>query len=214
MIHLPEVTLLIYNPDKNPNISARVLNYICESISFGAVKHLTSSPPKIPCVGEYIYVPNNSWEEGQRMQAYGLNEYFDTPFLLHVETDGFPVNPHLWKDEFLKYDYIGAPWPAWIAMNNRVGNGGCSLQSKKFRQFLWDNKDKYVSKVPSDVWFCQYMYEEMMGHIKFAPLHIAMEFSLELIIEEYPYWDWTRSFAFHGKYPHLNTPRNLINKYI
>ena len=30
---------------------------------------------------------------------------------LTIWTDGFIVHPEMWRDEFLKYDYIGAPWP-------------------------------------------------------------------------------------------------------
>lgn len=54
---------------------------------------------------------------------------FDTDFILIVHWDGFIVNPQAWTSDFLKYDYIGAPWP-W--MNNMVGNGGFCLRSKRF----------------------------------------------------------------------------------
>jgi hypothetical protein len=36
---------------------------------------------------------------------------YDTEFAILVHEDGFIVNPECWSDEFLKYDYIGAPWP-------------------------------------------------------------------------------------------------------
>ena len=32
------------------------------------------------------------------------------------DIDGHIVNPHLWTNEFLKYDYIGAPWPKFKKM--------------------------------------------------------------------------------------------------
>jgi hypothetical protein len=48
---------------------------------------------------------------------------------LFINWDGFIINVDAWTDEFLDYDYIGAPWP-WF--NHLCGNGGFCLKSKKF----------------------------------------------------------------------------------
>jgi hypothetical protein len=182
-------------------------------IDFGAVKHLTSSPPSIPCVGEYVEVPISSWDEGQRMQAYKLYNYFDTEYMMHVETDGFPRNPNLWNPEWLKFDYIGAPWTKENGHGFRVGNAGCSIQSKKLRKILWDNREEYEkwhpwqcnfgsgNILPSDQWICQSqqlqrVYKE--HSIKFADLPSAIKFSYEFPIPEFPSWNPENSFAFHG----------------
>ena len=81
-----------------------------------------------------------------------LNNYIDSDFVLIIQDDGHIVNPHLWDNEFLNYDYIGAPWPnnkKWknrfskydekVSSNiirnfnlNNIGNGGFSLRSKNF----------------------------------------------------------------------------------
>ena len=42
---------------------------------------------------------------------YSLHEYIDTEFVILIHNDGFIVNPEKWDSNFLKYDYIGAPWP-------------------------------------------------------------------------------------------------------
>jgi hypothetical protein len=42
-IPLPEVTLLIYNPEKDPDLSAKVINHACSGIDFGAIRHLTGA---------------------------------------------------------------------------------------------------------------------------------------------------------------------------
>lgn len=212
-LQLPQVTLLIYNPDKDSNLSAKVLNFVCSMIDFGAVKHLCSVPPTIECVGETVIVENGDWEEGQIMQSYLLNDYFDTEFLLHVETDGYPVNVHLWEDDFLNYDYIAAPWPTEYTVNNRVGNGGCSLSSKKFRQFMYDHREQYIRGLSSDIFFCQYMYPEAQKALKFAPLEVAQRFSFELPVEELPGWDWKMSFGYHGKFDHLKEPLSLAEEH-
>jgi len=44
--------------------------------------------------------------------------------ILTVQHDGYIVNPRAWTGEFLKYDYIGAPW----CHGAGVGNGGFSLR--------------------------------------------------------------------------------------
>jgi hypothetical protein len=42
----------------------------------------------------------------------------------------FVVNADLWKEEFLEFDYIGAPWPNKIQMNpNLIGSLGLPAHS-------------------------------------------------------------------------------------
>jgi hypothetical protein len=75
-----------------------------------------------------------------------LFKYIETTHLLNIQWDGFVVRPSAWDPEFLKYDYIGAPWKVhphhhWppfpdVTENNRVGNGGFSLRSKKLMEFM------------------------------------------------------------------------------
>ena len=74
---------------------------------------------------------------------YHLHEHVDTSHCLLVQPDGFVLFPDKWDDEWLKYDYIGAPWAyvedAYIdpfGRHWRVGNGGFSLRSKAFLKFL------------------------------------------------------------------------------
>ena len=203
-LSLPDVTLLIYNPEKSPDLSARVLNYVCSGIEFGAVRHLAGSRPSIAHPGEFSQVPPANLNQGQRFQALELSRYFSTPFLLHIEADGFPVNFQLWDPAFLNYDYIGAPWQkrGLETGSNRVGNGGCSLQSKKFRNFIDAHSHLYREGVLSDVFFCQELYPQALAAgIRFAPLELALRFSLENRIPEFPRWKPSQSFAFHGRFP-------------
>ena len=202
-IHLPQVTLLIYNPEKDPDLSARVLNHVCAGIDFGAVIHLAGAKPTLAHAGEWQQVPPANVNQGQRFQALELNKYFSTPFLLHIEVDGFPVNFHLWDTAFLEYDYIGAPWQERGLETgiNRIGNGGCSLQSKNFRNFIDAHAHLYREGTLSDVFFCQELYPQAVAAgIRFAPLDVALRFSIENRIPEFPRWKPTQSFAFHGRF--------------
>lgn len=116
----------------------------------------------------------------------------ETDFVLIAQMDGFIINPSAWSDDFLKYDYIGAPWPDGI-----VGNGGFCLRSKKLLDALKD-----ISKIfsderyhPEDLYICKTkrnLLETEYG-IKFAPFEVANRFS----VENRPYMG---QFGFHGKY--------------
>ena len=206
-IRLPQVTLLIYNPEKDPNLSARVLQHVCSGIDFGAVVHLASRRPTVPHPGEWREVAPASLWQGQRFQALELGRFFTTPFLLHVEVDGFPVNFHLWDPVFLQYDFIGAPWPAKMlepGRTNRVGNGGCSLQSKKFRNFVGAHAHLYREGTLSDVFLCRDLEEPARkAGIRFAPVEVALRFSFENKLPDYPRWKPEMSFGFHGRFPYF-----------
>ena len=74
-------------------------------------------------------------------------------------------------DKFLKYDYVGAPWP--IATNQyKGGNGGFSLRTKsKIIECL--NKQGKES-IPEDIYFSNYMENV-------CPRDLSKEFSQEFV---------------------------------
>ncbi len=127
-----------------------------------------------------------------------------------IQSDGYVINPDLWRDDFLNYDYIGAPFPlpnddfSYRDSNNnifRVGNGGFSLRSKKLIEL--PNKLKLEWKpfhgyYNEDGFICG-MYRNIYENhgIKFAPLDIAKYFSHEI---EIPETKDIKPFGFHGKF--------------
>ena len=205
-IYLPNVTLLgIDCVDVERLIKA--LDISSEQIQFADVKLLTSLPTndkrrvEIPHIG--------STEEYSEFCIRRLADYIDTDFVLIVQYDGFVLNPTSWTDEFLNYDYIGAPWfvhdEFWFTKFNFprnlfdtivVGNGGFCLRSKKFLEVsskLADEGafDKYH---PEDVVVCVWDKDKMENAgIKFAPVDIAEKFSIEGSDHVY-----SNQFGFHG----------------
>ena len=119
-----------------------------------------------------------------------LYKYIETDFVLIIQYDGYIINPDLWNDKFLDYDYIGAPW--WYSVNN-VGNGGFSLRSKKLLNTVKDLKIYH----PEDDVICRGNRQllESKG-IKFAPEDIAKQFSYEPNNKREPFTNHT--FGFHG----------------
>jgi Protein of unknown function (DUF5672) len=57
-----------------------------------------------------------------------LPKHVETKFFLRIEWDSWIINPAMWCNEFLRYDYIGAVWPH-LHGPYAVGNGGFSLRS-------------------------------------------------------------------------------------
>ena len=146
-----------------------------------------------------------------RLIIEDLHKYFETSHCLIVQADSFVVDSNFWKDEFLEFDYIGAPWSEKVYVNsnftlnmekNRVGNGGFSLRSRKLANAT--KKINFSSlKFPinnEDVIICHYLYEQMINDgIKFASPKLASEFSIENINNLYGQ-NVNSVFGFHGKH--------------
>jgi hypothetical protein len=141
-------------------------------------------------------------EEWNNKIVYNLGQYIETEFAMLIHDDGFVINPECWIDEFLDYDYIGAPWPFSPAHFTdihgnviRVGNS-VSIRSKK----LLDIPKKIGMDIPTgneDLFICvrqRHIFVE--NGCKFADIDIAKYFSHECEIEEI---NGITPFAFHGK---------------
>jgi hypothetical protein len=122
-----------------------------------------------------------------------LAEYIDTDFILLVQWDGYIVEPNLWTNEFLKYDYIGAKWPQYTDKHD-VGNGGFSLRSRKLLEGVKSLNINLRNSIPEDEVICRIFREKLENNydIKFAPSSIADIFSYEQSVSETP------TLGFHG----------------
>ena len=143
-----------------------------------------------------------------------VNRYITGDFCLNVQHDSTIIDPEKWDDDFLKYDYIGAPWPMNIIqasdmvagriqdIPNVVGNGGFSLRTRAFveesAKLGWEHKNE-------DLNICVFNYDKMTSAgIKFAPPELAVKFSIE---HPTVYKNFNRnalftydSFGFHGEF--------------
>lgn len=110
----------------------------------------------------------------------GMDLYtFNTSHILVIQHDGYVLNGNAWTDEFLQYDYIGAPWMYKDGRN--VGNGGFSLRSRRLHQIL--RTDPFIEIThPEDEIICRLYrdYLEKKHSIKFAPEELAHKFAYEM----------------------------------
>ena len=159
-LELPNVTLIAATSVEIEQHQI-ALKISSQNIGFGAVKLLSSlSPKKKYSDIEYVSIPPMNRSDNNRFLMEDLHKYFETSHCLYVQAHSFVVNAHLWKEEFLEFDYMGAPMPNKIQINsnikkegsflynpnihepenenlvlnmkeNRVGTGGFSLRSRK-----------------------------------------------------------------------------------
>jgi len=184
------------------------MNICQESFEFADVKIFTSLPSTNPDVIKIE--PIDSLEEYSRFVIHDLSKYIETVHILLVQHDGFILNPEAWDDEFIDYDYIGAPWLIgdWAIKNFNVpkdllgkmivGNGGFSLRSKKLLSLCSKLADQIINYNPEDMAICIY-YRKLMEEngIRFAPIDLAEKFSYEALDDQKNY-SWDGQFGFHG----------------
>lgn len=187
----------------------KAANICLEGFEFEEVKLLTSLKSNNP----YIIPidPIHSVEEYSQFAIEKLNAYVETPHVLLIQHDGFILNPSAWSDEFMDYDYIGAPWlvreshvsklgwPRELLGQHLVGGGGFTLRSKKLLSLCAELAAQGFFKKyhPEDVVLCldNRKYLEDRG-IKFAPISLAQQFSYEA--EDMERYSWEGQFGFHG----------------
>lgn len=184
---LPNVTFLMLET-RRIELALEVLKQTTDHIQFGAVKFLSS--PSIPDAQTKLEWEKQLWELAPL--------YVQTSHCLFAEWDAGINCVDAWSDEFLEYDYIGAPWPH---EHYRVGNGGFSLRSAKLMRHLRSNPKVYPVVSPSDHYLC-IIYRNALERdgFKFAPYEIGKRFSFERDLTS------LYTFGFHGMF---NWPRVL-----
>ena len=189
---------------------------IClKNFDFEEIKLLTSlesdNAPRSTGKNIVKISPINSTAEYSEFVLTQLDKYVETPHVLIIQYDGFILNPQAWKDEFLKYDYVGAPWKVadWSVKNFDfpkelvgqfvVGNGGFNLRSKKLISICAKliKEGKITRLHPEDVAISVY-YRRLLedNGIVFAPVELAKQFSYEAEDEQNNAWNG--QFGFHG----------------
>jgi len=193
MLELPSVTLIALT-NKDWEGHKKALDKSSEGIKWGGAKIIWDESIR-------------SIDDWNRKIIYELADYIDTPYCLLFHADGYVIRPEEWREEFLDYDYVGAPWPlpnddysyrdpegAVIRVGNSV-----SLRSRKLLRLpreLDMEWRPYFGNTNEDGFLCVHNHKVLEENgIKFAPLEVAKHFSKE---HEIPENKGITTFAFHS----------------
>lgn len=167
----------------------RVLRYCQKIIDCDRYLLLSALDIKLPDIDVRRMPVLHSIAEFNVFVNYQVPAYIPSGFAMAIHEDGFPVNPSVWTDEFLQYDYIGAPWPDLV-----VGNGGFNIESQRLMAIKPYLPREGALQTPSDNWLCRThrAWLESQG-IRFAPWELAKRFSTECVDI------YSDSFGYHGR---------------
>ncbi len=210
---LPNVTLAAMT-SVNIRATIRAMQYSMRGIEFGDAVLITHRRPLgLPGGIRYSHTDRLSDIDAFNYKmVYELGDHIRTDFALIVHADGFVVHPEMWRDEFLDYDYSGAPWPLppegdTTTYRDRDGNicrvgNSAGIRSKRLMEFPkkagvpWEGEYAY-----GRMWYyedgficCKIRHLLEAEGMRIAPLEVAKYYSHEKMIPEV---QGITPFAFH-----------------
>ena len=215
-LQLPKVTLLAMTSVKIKE-TIKAMQYSMKGIDFAEAVLITHRKPLL-LPKEITYKHIDKLDHIDRFNyetVYHMGDYVNTEYALLVHYDGFVVHPEMWQDEFLKYDYIGSPWPLPKEGDTttfrdiygnicRVGNS-VSLRSKRLMDFprkanvpwVGEEKDGFVYYNEDGFICCKIRHLLEAEGMQIAPLEVAKYFGHENMIPEI---EGITPFLFHKWY--------------
>ena len=137
-LKLPQITLVAMT-SVNIKETIQAMEYSMRGIEFGDAVLITHKKPiGLPKNIRYSHTSElTDIDAFNYKMVYELGDHIHTDYAMIVHADGFIVHPEMWRDEFLKYDYIGAPWPlpkesvSWIIRKRQIFHGKVSMHTVK-----------------------------------------------------------------------------------
>lgn len=211
-LQLPNVTLVAMTSVRVAE-TIKAMQYSMKGIEFAEAILITHRKPFfLPKEITYKHISKlTDIDHFNYKTVYDMGEYIETDFALLVHYDGFVVNPDMWRDEFLQYDYIGSPWPLPNENDTttyrdiygnlcRVGNS-VSIRSKRLMDYPkkanvpWVGENGYFNE---DGFICCKIRHLLEAEgMEIAPIEVARYFGHENMIPEV---EGIRPFVFHKWY--------------
>lgn len=193
MIELPHITVIIADT-KNYGQAAYAIVKTLEQIKPAKTVWLTDIDYNYPGVEIVKIQPIKSKADYSRIMTKELTKYFQTPYCLTIQHDGFCISGESWDDEFYKYDFLGAPW-VYPDEDRNVGNDGFSLKSKRLCDILASDDFIEIVEPCDEILGRLYRrYLEQKYDIKYPSEEVADRFSYELRTPI------CKTFGFHGAF--------------
>lgn len=205
-LNLAQVTLCCIDT-RTPELALYAMRSSMRDIEFGRCLLLSTPEARqfdLAGIDLVEIAPLRNISEYSHYMIKALSAHIQTSHTLIVQWDGFVHDASLWSDDFLNFDYIGAPWTSGH-LANQVGNGGFTLRSRKLLQAL--TKETYKAHNPEDLCIAitHRAQLERDDRIVFADLQTAQRFACERGV-------WRPSFGFHAMFnlPHVLTRDELL----
>jgi Protein of unknown function (DUF5672) len=209
MLNLPDVTLVILDVQA-PELAYLALRDSVQDISFGEVIVCSDTDLKFPGAR---WVEVSKWDslyERVKWFLYSLPNYIRTDFMIEVQWDGFIVDSAMWTDEFLNFDFIGAPW--WYDDKLNVGNG-CALRSLRLMHYLKEHQKEFpLSDAKEDDLICRHYRRRLEKEgFKWPSEQLASRYSFECTRPSHV----SRHFMFHdsSNFPRVLSARDFAERY-
>ncbi len=211
-LHLPDVTLVMIETREH-TLARMAIEECLDKCEFGDVLIVTDRPLEFSplTLTHRVYPRFHIVDDFPDKLGWARSAWFDLPLLLrtshalHIQWDSWVWDTAKWSDDYLAYDYIGAPW--WYKDGKNVGNSGFSLVSSRLKRYVYDRRAMFECNVPSeDDLLCRtYRPELEKAGLRWAPERLAHEFSFECARPS----PTSRHFGFHAVY---NFPEVLSEK--
>jgi len=197
MLKLPNVTLVLVETREHE--LARLALEDCERlVEFAEVLVFTDRPSDFQKNGRRIVeVPDWPTKLGwSRCFWYDVPLQVKTSHALCIQWDSWVVDPSIWHDEYMQYDFVGAPW--WYKDGMNVGNGGFCLRSAKFMRYIRKHRDQFpcITDLDDDLYCRKYRPTLQTAGFEWAPEAIAQAFAFECVRPDIT----ARHFGFHAVY--------------
>lgn len=193
LLRLDQVTLVAVSSVAIES-TVRALRQSMNQARFGRVLLLSDQCPHLDLdtgIEWRRIKPIRSRADYSRFILHELAAHVTTNHVLCVQWDGYVLNSRYWNQEFLAYDFIGAPWPHFTDGHN-VGNGGFSLRSVRFLELC---RSLPVEGSAEDISVCRTYRKRLEGlGMMYAPEAVARRFSYERIPRR------GDEFGFHGAF--------------
>ena len=181
MLNLPDVTLIVAETRCHELMRLTLTDMVLK-VKFGGIVIHTDKPELIgiPAPAEYITVPDwpNKIEQGY-FYYMDAGCAAKTSHVLQIEWDAGIRDVNSWTDEFLNFDYIGAPWVWTKGPYHSVGNGGFVLLSKRMCEHVHANRNTFRIKTDTDYAQANRIRLEKEIGAKWAPPELAYQFAYE-----------------------------------
>src|SRR5262245_13786964 len=193
LLSLPDVTLVMVETRQHA-LAAMAVEDCTRQAHFGDVLIFTDKPHRF---NGYNPVRVEDWDHKLGWCQFvwaQVPRYVRTSHVLFIQWDSWIMDPVMWSDEFMQFDYIGSPW--WYLDGRNVGNSGFSLKSTALIRYVRKHADRYpCSSTLEDDLMCRHYRSalEQDGFV-WATEEMATPFAFEV---KRPTPD-SRHFGFHA----------------